>query len=98
MTTYNDTNLYLPQDRRRALVQGETLPGRTTGSALMADISGFTPLTAALVQTLGSRRGAEELTHHLNQVYEALITEVERFGGSDYYPFPYDVGNRQCFA
>ena len=33
---------YLPQDRLRALARGETLPDRTTGSALFADISGFT--------------------------------------------------------
>jgi class 3 adenylate cyclase len=34
---------YLPQDRRRALARGESLPDRTTGTALFADISGFTP-------------------------------------------------------
>lgn len=36
---------YIPQDRLRALAAGESLPDRTTGSALFADISGFTPLT-----------------------------------------------------
>ena len=50
---------YLPQDRRRALALGHTLPDRTHGAALFADISGFTPLTEALAQALGPRRGAE---------------------------------------
>ena len=73
---------YLPQDRLRALARGETLPDRTTGSALFADISGFTQLTEALHETLGARRGAEELTKHLGTVYTALIAQVERYGGS----------------
>jgi class 3 adenylate cyclase len=73
---------YLPQDRLRALAHGETLPDRTTGATLFADISGFTPLTEALRETLGPRRGAEELTRHLDAVYTALIVQVERYGGS----------------
>ena len=68
---------YIPQDRRRALARGETIPDRATGSTLFADISGFTPLTEALRDALGSRRGAEELTHHLDAVYSALIAEVD---------------------
>jgi class 3 adenylate cyclase len=31
---------------------------------------------------LGPQRGAEELTHYLNLVYDALIAELHRFGGS----------------
>ncbi|MBI3243515.1 MAG: tetratricopeptide repeat protein [Chloroflexi bacterium] len=73
---------YLPQDRLRALARGETLPDRTAGSALFADISGFTPLTEALRDSLGPRRGAEELTRHLDAVYTALIAEIEKYGGS----------------
>jgi class 3 adenylate cyclase len=42
---------YLPQDRLRALARGETLPDRTNGSALFADISGFTALTEARANT-----------------------------------------------
>src|SRR6476469_6394629 len=53
---------YIPTDRRYALARGSDLPDRTTGAALFADISGFTPLTEALVQALGPQRGAEELT------------------------------------
>jgi adenylate cyclase len=73
---------FLPQDRRRALASGATLPDRATGSALFADISAFTPLTETLHHLLGSRQGAEALTRHLNAVYTALIAEVERYGGS----------------
>lgn len=77
-----DTSVYIPMDRRQALARNETLPRRTTGTALFADISGFTPLTEALTRTLGTRRGAEELTRQLNQVYDALIAEVDRYHGS----------------
>jgi adenylate cyclase len=80
----NNHNLatYLPQDRRRALARGENLPDRAHGSVLFADISGFTPFTEALRHAYGARRGAEELTNHLDTVYTALIAEVERYGGS----------------
>ena len=73
---------YLPADRLHALAGGATLPSRARGTVLFADISGFTPLTEALVRTLGPRRGAEELARQLNEVYDALIAEVDRFGGS----------------
>ena len=73
---------YLPQDRLRALARGETLPDRTCGTVLFADISGFTPLTERLTQILGARRGVEELTTHLNRAYDALIGVLERYGGS----------------
>jgi class 3 adenylate cyclase/tetratricopeptide (TPR) repeat protein len=61
---------------------GRTLPESTRGTALFADISGFTPLTEALTRALGLRRGAEALPRYLNQVYDALIAEVDRYGGS----------------
>jgi adenylate cyclase len=73
---------YLPQDRLRALARGESLPDRASGTALFADISGFTPLTEALARELGPRRGVDELSQQINAVYDALIAEVERFGGS----------------
>ncbi len=75
-------NAYLPMDRRQALATGETLPEGATGSVLLADISGFTPLTEALVAGLGPRRGAEELTKLLNAVYTELVSRVHHFGGS----------------
>ena len=73
---------YIPMDRRQALAAGRALPERSTGSALFADISGFTPLTEALVRALGPQRGAEELPRQLNRVYDALVAEVDRYGGS----------------
>ena len=79
MTLY-DT--FIPLDRRRAVAVGQTLPSKTRGAALFADISGFTPLTEAMANELGTRRGAEELTRQLNKVYGELVADVHRFGGS----------------
>lgn len=73
---------YIPIDRRIALAEGRQLPERTRGAAMFADISGFTQLTELLARTLGPKRGAEELTVYLNRVYDTLITELHRFGGS----------------
>ncbi len=73
---------YVPQDRLRALALGTRMPNRTSGAALFADISGFTPLTEALTQQDGPRRGIEELTRQINAVYDSLIAEIERYGGS----------------
>jgi class 3 adenylate cyclase/tetratricopeptide (TPR) repeat protein len=69
-------------DRRFALLRGEPLADRSHGVALFVDISGFTPLTEALVRELGPQRGAEELTRYLNLVYDAVIDELHRYGGS----------------
>ncbi len=74
--------VYIPIDRRHALVAGRPLPRRAQGAALFADISGFTPLTELLARELGARRGAEELTGYLNQVYEDLIAWVHQYGGT----------------
>ncbi len=73
---------YLPVDRAHALARGQSLPGHAQGAALFADISGFTPLTEALARQFGPRRGAEELTRHLNRVYDALVVEIHRHGGN----------------
>lgn len=73
---------YLPADRRQALARGKSLPGRTNGAALLADISGFTPLTETFVRALGPRRGIDALSRHLNRIYDALIAEVDSAGGS----------------
>lgn len=73
---------YIPMDRRQALYRGEKLPDPAHGSALFADISGFTPLTERLVHDLGPQRGAEEVTRHLNRVYDGLVDELHRYGGS----------------
>lgn len=74
--------VYLARDRWLALARGETLPERSEGCALVADISGFTLLTERLARTLGARRGAEALSWQLNQVYDALIALVDQAGGS----------------
>jgi DNA-binding response OmpR family regulator len=73
---------YVARDRRHALACGEALPGTSTGTALFADISGFTPLTEAFVRELGARRGAEEVTRQVNRVLGSLIDCVHRFRGS----------------
>ena len=73
---------YIASDRRQLMATGQTVPQETIGATLFADISGFTQLTSALVRAYGPRRGAEELTRQLNVVYTALISEVERYGGS----------------
>src|SRR5512144_3083524 len=73
---------YLAPDRVRALISGSDLPQAAAGAVLFADISGFTPLTEQLRERLGNRRGAEALAVFLNQVYDALIAEVDRYGGS----------------
>ncbi|MEM7582433.1 MAG: hypothetical protein AAF560_03560, partial [Acidobacteriota bacterium] len=73
---------HLPMDRRQALSRGETLPSRSTGAALFADVSGFTRLTETLGRTLGSQRGAEALSARLNGIYSALIAEVHDRRGS----------------
>ncbi len=75
-------NAYIPMDWRQAIAKGESLPEKMRGAALFADISGFTPLTEALARELGPKRGAEELTIHLNRVYDTLIAELHRLGGS----------------
>ncbi|MCW1967218.1 MAG: AAA family ATPase [Anaerolineae bacterium] len=72
---------YLPLDRVASLIQGTSLPTHTSGAALFADISGFTPLTEALVNRLGPKRGAEALTHQLNLIYDVLVNRVHEFGG-----------------
>lgn len=76
------TTAYIARDRHEAMAAGRDLPTRCQGTALFADISGFTPLTEALTRALGARRGVEELTRHLNRVYDALVDDVHRYGGS----------------
>jgi len=73
---------YIPVDRCWAIARGQDLPDRTSGAALFADVSGFTPLTEALVQEHGPKRGAEEIARKLNKVYDALIAQVHGYGGS----------------
>lgn len=73
---------YLPQDRRRALAAGATLPPRCNGAALFADLVGFTPLAHQLTRQLGVRRGVEELARRIDALYDALVGAIEARGGS----------------
>jgi len=73
---------YIPIDRRLAIARGVDLPARSSGAALFADISGFTPLTETLTRELGPQRGAEELSRQLIVIYSALIAQVEQYRGS----------------
>jgi len=74
--------IYIPMDRRQALAHGKTLPEYAYGTALFADVSGFTTLTESLANELGLQRGAEEIIRHLNRVYSTLVNEVHRYGGT----------------
>ena len=74
--------VYLPMDRRRELAGLGTLPATSTGAAFFADISGFTHLTEVLSRNLGPRRGAEELSRLLNQVFGPTTTAIHEHGGS----------------
>jgi len=69
-------------DRRRELAGLGTLPATSAGAALFADISGFTHLTEVLSRNLGPRRGAEELSRLLNQVFGPTTTAIHEHGGS----------------
>ncbi len=73
---------YIPQDRRAAIAAGRGLPDQTHGTALWADLSGFTPLTEALIRKFGARHGADELGLYLSYFYNALIAPVDDYGGS----------------
>ncbi len=73
---------FLAIDRRLALGSGHTLPNRSNGAVLFADLSGFTALVEALGNELGQRRGAEELSRHMSRLFEALTAEIHAWGGS----------------
>lgn len=72
---------YIPRDRVENILRpGSPLP--EDGVALIADISGFTPLTEALTTGLSPDQGAEELTRALSGVFTPLIAEIDAFRGS----------------
>src|SRR4051794_2715180 len=78
----HDLSSSIPIDRRHALVEGRDLPDRTTGAAVLADLSGYSALTSALAAAIGPQRAAEELTERLHPVFDALVTTVHHYGGS----------------
>lgn len=71
---------YVPHDRVVNLIAQQPLT--TDGVAMIADISGFTPLTEALTQGLSADHGAEELTRALDSVFTPLIVQIHRYRGS----------------
>ncbi|HSH05738.1 MAG TPA: AAA family ATPase [Anaerolineae bacterium] len=73
---------FIPYDRRLTIPTNTPIPPHTLGTALFADISGFTPLTETLAHELGDKRGAEALTAQLNRVYTPLIAHIHQFGGA----------------
>ena len=85
MIAYDNPEAYIAGDRRRALATGVELPNRVRGAALFADISGFTPLTEALVTEFGARRGAEELSGILDRLFDELLGHLHRHNGSVVY-------------
>ncbi|HTH12777.1 MAG TPA: adenylate/guanylate cyclase domain-containing protein, partial [Spirochaetia bacterium] len=73
---------FIPQDRRRALAEGRSLDGETTGTALLADISGFTPLSEEYSQEFGAHRGAEEVTLRLNTFFDLMVQTINTHEGT----------------
>ena len=72
---------FIPRDRVDSIAHASR-PLTQDGVALIADISGFTPLTEALTQGLRPDEGAEELTRALDSVFTPLIAEIHAFRGS----------------
>ncbi|MCB9296343.1 MAG: tetratricopeptide repeat protein [Lewinellaceae bacterium] len=72
-------------------IQEQYLNGNTQGQleayTLFVDLSGFTPLTEALMQK--GNRGAEELSNVLNEIFEPLVHMVYAKGGF----IPYFAGD-----
>lgn len=73
---------YVPMDRRKALEKNIPLPDRARGCALFADIAGYTKFTESLARELGPLQGAEEVSRHLNRIYDELVRLVHHHGGS----------------
>ncbi len=59
--------------------QTEPAAHRFPAAVLLADISGFTPLSELLAQA--GPTGAEELTFFINQYFSLMIQLIERYGG-----------------
>ena len=72
---------YIPRDRVESIIQPDS-PLPEEGVALIADISGFTPLTEALTHGLSADHGAEKLTWALERVFQPLIAQIHAFHGS----------------
>ena len=76
-------SVYLPMDRRQALVRGETLPDRTDRGRAVCRHLRLHPPHRRAGPGAGARSAAPRSSRaSLNQVYGALIAEVHRYGGS----------------
>ena len=73
---------YMPIDRAIALFYNQPIPEVCFGTALFADVSGFTVMAEALRRTMGERDGAEVLMRHMDTLFETLIQIVHDYGGS----------------
>jgi class 3 adenylate cyclase/tetratricopeptide (TPR) repeat protein len=73
---------FIAMDRRQVISLSQELPERAHGAVLLADLSGFTPLTERLATAFGPHRGAEELTGYLNLVHNALSEKINLYRGS----------------
>ncbi len=78
----NRGNRYIPMDWRVAIANDDVLAENQVGSVLFADVSGFTALTETFARELGSKRGAEEFTLHLNQIFYGIVRDLHDYGGS----------------
>ena len=72
---------FIPGDRRSSFRSGTSMPDRALGTALFADVSGFSMLTRQLLDQLGEK-GAEAVPQYINPLYDAIVTELHRYGGS----------------
>ncbi len=80
-TIINALAAYIPRDRIEQFIHPETALAND-GVAMIADISGFTPLTEALAGSLNADRGAEELTAALDRVFIPLVEAIHSYRGS----------------
>ncbi|MCU0261214.1 MAG: AAA family ATPase, partial [Ilumatobacteraceae bacterium] len=73
---------FVPEDRRRAILGGGDLGPTQTGTALFADVSGFSALTTRLAESQGDDRGVEAMATHLADVFTVLVDACRAFGGA----------------
>ena len=83
--TADDPRAYIARDRRQALLEERAMETHVSGAAVFADISGFTPLTEALVEELGPQRGPEELVGHIDRLFTGVIDDLHAYGGEVLY-------------
>ena len=73
---------FIPLDRRNSLANQQPLAEQLSGTVLFVDVSGYSRLTEKLMREAGRKVGAEAMTRQINIVFDQLIGEVHKFGGS----------------